>query len=107
MDRVGVQRGIDHGKPATLAVTHEVHLATNASYRFTDDGDIVLDRCVLRVLRSADPVQRQDAGEPGIFGRLDLALVWVVVDYAGIVSRLRRQKQRRDRRRFVGGREVS
>jgi len=97
VDRVGIQRRVDHGQPSALAVTDKVDATTLAGDGIGYDFDVLLDGGVLGRLGRALPVERQDPCETGIPGRLDLTLLRVVVDDARVVPGLRRQEQRRDR----------
>ena len=109
VDALGVQRRVDGGQPAALAVAHEVDVAAAAGllHGGVDLGQVVGDRRVLGLLRDADPVQRVEALEAGGEDRLHLALPGAVVDDAGVVARLRRQDERGHDVGRARGREVA
>ena len=109
VDALGVQRRVDGGQPAALAVAHEVDAAPLARlrHRGVHLGQVVGDRRVLGLLRDADPVERVEALEPGGQDGLHLALRGAVVDDAGVVARLRRQHQRGHDVVRARGREVA
>ena len=92
---LGRERGVEGGEPAALAVPDQVHASAAVLDRAVDDVEVIVDRGVGRGGSRPEPVERECPLQPGCDDRSHLALLGGVVDDARVVSRLRRQHERR------------
>ncbi len=96
VDPLGIERGVDRGQPAALAVADQVHAPAAVLDRAVDHVHVVLDRGIPGLAGGAHPVERERPLEPGFDDRAHLALLGRVVDDARVVAGLGREHQGRD-----------